>query len=608
MFFYVTMSINTKTHLTELHIMKKKKMALSLIACCLLLALPSVSALEFTPEQQQFIAESPIINIIFIEGTAPISYLDKGEPKGIAVEFYEEVARRTGLQFHYQFTDNVMDPIKQIEQYDIDIMGAIAPQYIMPEFENNPISNPYLKCKTVLYVNADNTSDSLDGKIFAAIKGGTLPSDVNPDHARYYETRELSMQAVNKGIADYGYGNEFSVAFYTIQYGLDNITIIPTEQETREYYAVFCNTNEQLVSVVNQAIDSIDKDTMQSIVLRGTACVQRNVTVTQVFHTFGGPILTFLIVALVALSALVVLLIFLNKKTKEQYQHITLLSEISEDYIYSYEVHTNIFDAPPKTRALLSNFKCLEGCNIENGYISSKENNGLYTFMQHIITIPAKNNEIACELVDGTTQTFRVINATIHEKNQYTRTEPQCIVGKFVDISRETQEKQELLQQAQMDAMTGVLNKTSFQQQVTQIIADRKPNQTCVLIIFDIDDFKQINDTYGHAVGDEVIVAVSQMLKNNTCSASVCGRIGGDEFAIFLYGVTSAKRVENKLRLRLEDEKIYQDVLKTYHIRLSYGVAQYTGREDWNDAYHKLYVLADQKLYRMKKHKQESKK
>lgn len=94
------------------------------------------------------------------------------------------------------------------------------------------------------------------------------------------------------------------------------------------------------------------------------------------------------------------------------------------------------------------------------------------------------------------------------------------------------QEKQ-VLDQIQRDPMTGLLNKTATQAQIQQLL-EGGGQQLRAFFIVDIDDFKQVNDRFGHAVGDRVILHFAQSLKGAFREEDVVGRIGGDEFAVFL--------------------------------------------------------------------------
>jgi len=95
--------------------------------------------------------------------------------------------------------------------------------------------------------------------------------------------------------------------------------------------------------------------------------------------------------------------------------------------------------------------------------------------------------------------------------------------------------------QSQTDELSGLLNRRGFRQYLDLAMAERMGNgRPLSLIISDLDHFKQVNDTYGHASGDRVIVAFATMLRGMIGNHHVAGRIGGEEFAILLPGTNLA--------------------------------------------------------------------
>lgn len=85
---------------------------------------------------------------------------------------------------------------------------------------------------------------------------------------------------------------------------------------------------------------------------------------------------------------------------------------------------------------------------------------------------------------------------------------------------------------AKYDALTGLLSRREFQTRINNKLTDLEENQSCALILLDVDDFKEINDKYGHAAGDQALIHLASIL--NRTPLPNAGRIGGDEFCMFL--------------------------------------------------------------------------
>ena len=104
------------------------------------------------------------------------------------------------------------------------------------------------------------------------------------------------------------------------------------------------------------------------------------------------------------------------------------------------------------------------------------------------------------------------------------------------------QKKQtDLINRAQMDSMTNILNKSSIQYQINDWLQHGEKEGIQALLMLDLDQFKNINDTYGHALGDEVIKAAAKVLKDTFRSSDIVGRAGGDEFMVLMKNVDGIK-------------------------------------------------------------------
>ncbi|MDT8406356.1 MAG: EAL domain-containing protein [Methylococcales bacterium] len=106
----------------------------------------------------------------------------------------------------------------------------------------------------------------------------------------------------------------------------------------------------------------------------------------------------------------------------------------------------------------------------------------------------------------------------------------------YEDITHQRQTAEQLLYLAEHDALTGLCNRRHFEQQLTQVItAERRLERKFALLYFDLDEFKHINDSFGHRAGDTVLVRIASEVAALVCDADVFARLGGDEFAIITH-------------------------------------------------------------------------
>ncbi|MGP8304965.1 diguanylate cyclase [Vibrio sp. YIC-376] len=136
---------------------------------------------------------------------------------------------------------------------------------------------------------------------------------------------------------------------------------------------------------------------------------------------------------------------------------------------------------------------------------------------------------------------------------------------------------QHLSEISRKDGLTGLFNRAYWEQSLKDEFAHLKLfDGPSSLVIFDIDHFKQVNDTYGHPVGDEVIRRTSSLLRKTARSSDICGRFGGEEFTVLLPNTNQeqASYFAERLRKRIEQEIVkVEDFLINYTI--SIGVCEY---------------------------------
>ena len=145
------------------------------------------------------------------------------------------------------------------------------------------------------------------------------------------------------------------------------------------------------------------------------------------------------------------------------------------------------------------------------------------------------------------------------------------------------------------DALTGIYNRHGFDEKVEQYLKQYS-DRPCVGVQFDIDDFKLINDMFGHASGDKALQILTQTMQDYFGESAVLGRNGGDEFCIFLPDCTCDK-VKHRLEEFTESRRvfIYNGEEKEFHISLGYAEYPLQGED-----YLQLMRCADAALYEVK--------
>ena len=203
-----------------------------------------------------------------------------------------------------------------------------------------------------------------------------------------------------------------------------------------------------------------------------------------------------------------------------------------------------------------------------------------------------------CSMAENADGEIRIYNAVIptpetgatwmalqEERNAYRQklSQTESIIGSLqVSVSQ--------------DSLTRLLNAASTRNMAEEYLACQSKN--CTVFVIDIDDFKQVNDNYGHIIGDEVMIGAAAAIKKLFRSGDIVGRIGGDEFLVLM------KDVEDISIIRLRCAQIvaaFREVQtsKDESVRISCSVGAAMCPIHGKN-YDKLYALADQAMYRAK--------
>jgi diguanylate cyclase (GGDEF)-like protein len=151
------------------------------------------------------------------------------------------------------------------------------------------------------------------------------------------------------------------------------------------------------------------------------------------------------------------------------------------------------------------------------------------------------------------------------------------------------------------DPLTGLHNRRYFKERLAEEISQsERTHQHLSLLVVDLDDFKQINDRFGHVRGDSALCWVADLLQENTRHHDVCCRLGGDEFVVILANTDTeeCRQLVERLNQRLEDRK----GMTRLPLGWSIGTATYTEDGTTVEA---LFDRADTDMYRTKQRKKQ---
>lgn len=232
-----------------------------------------------------------------------------------------------------------------------------------------------------------------------------------------------------------------------------------------------------------------------------------------------------------------------------------IISDISEEIPYEYELDSDVITYAQKysyTFGRKSIIKHPRQRLVKLGAISSDTTDAFEGLFEAARRGDAMHSaEYKLQTKNGDYEWYYSTFSAIKNPNGATTR----VVGVLRNINQQKIEQLRLLNKSEQDAMTGLFNKITTELKVQEHL--KSLNSTGVIMILDIDDFKNINDTYGHLIGDEVIIEIANAMKHFSTGYDIAGRIGGDEFLLYLNNVLDmkfacekAEKIANRVRSR----------------------------------------------------------
>ncbi|MCR4587623.1 MAG: sensor domain-containing diguanylate cyclase [Lachnospiraceae bacterium] len=277
-------------------------------------------------------------------------------------------------------------------------------------------------------------------------------------------------------------------------------------------------------------------------------------------------------------------------------QRYQLLQEAVDDITFDYNLETDTMEyfMPTEGSSRKTIHQFMEKGRLSE-YIESKDLVDMTDNWKALLEEPMKNI-VECRIYISSRKKYvwsRVYVASFTDPDD----KVARIVGSIKDISAERKEIDALNKQANCDTMTGLYNKRAMQMLVKDYLRKHGDGYEHAVLMVDADNFKAVNDNLGHLYGDEVIKFVAKSIRSTFRESDFVGRVGGDEFLIFMKNADldaarmRAGKLNEKMRQTFEHDGI------TIRITCSIGIALYPKH---GTDYETLYKVADEALYKAK--------
>lgn len=209
-------------------------------------------------------------------------------------------------------------------------------------------------------------------------------------------------------------------------------------------------------------------------------------------------------------------------------------------------------------------------------------------------------SEVRVRNRDGQYDWYRVSGFVKREENG----SPKCFIGKLMDASKQITMEKNLVQRAENDMLTGVLNKKTIEEKMGVLLSENKSDRYYIFYMVDLDNFKNVNDTLGHIYGDKAIADTGAELSKIFKHGALIGRLGGDEFAVCsMYDAFDDESLNEYIIKKAEqvkkaNQRSYTDGANVVNITSSIGIS--VAPKDGSD-FETIYKKADSALYHSKK-------
>lgn len=516
---------------------------------------------SLSEEAQEYIQSLGTIQVLMMDGNAPIQYSTSTGAKGISVSYLERFAEDLGLSYTITFANSYEEFLSILETEDIDIVMGVSSITSMNKDVQMTLSLPYL-----------------DSYLVQAVYGEQETENALQD---VYNTESI-LQQVNSGDILNADVDLYIANFYLQKKGLYNHTVLQASESSDVQYAIGLVNRDKsrLLSIINVYLNSLTEKQKQEIVYQNTL-VEIDYTFTEMIRLYLWQVFT-IVLAIFMVGALWYLKrvrrrnALLDLEVMQQ-KRLNELSRLSNECLFEYDYKEDIMH-------IENNKTMFEQQHVIENYTNYHQ----HTFLRDMI-LKEKDDNYDFELdVNGEMRWYRVqLRVLKNEEGKAT-----YALGRIVDVHDQILKQKELMERSQKDTLTGLLNRSTAVELIRKYI---KTNGEGILLILDIDNFKLVNDRRGHPVGDALLQEFSKGLCKFFRKDDIISRLGGDEFMIFIPASITFDSLKNKLCILIE--RLNTVVFQTYKddcVSVSIGTSKVCSKDD---TFEELYERADHAMY-----------
>lgn len=549
------------------------------------------SVFKLTSDEEAFIKNSSTIKVGVLLNNPPFQYQDSsGELNGINIDFLDYIADKSGLKFEYVTAQTQKELDTLINENKIDVVSNFICDYSVARNNNVALTKAFIQTQSFVVMKKGTEQSNLKNKTY--VDYSSQLTEVDSKKNIHADTLHDALNLIDNGKADYTLGDGYTLQYYTNQSEYSDLVLLP--YSTNNYgigFGIVRPVNKDLLSIFNKVIINIGESELQNIIYPNTT-YNREFSIQEWIRL--NP---FTAVAAITLVMVIIILLLtytlqikkrMNNKISQDLGKRQQIYELANDYFFEYnEENKTLMISVGTNGELKPVIYRLDKLNNLDYLVRAS----IQKFVSQIQNLPEGTVEIEVMKQNGEMIWLSITGKTFYENNG----KQAYIIGKINNIQEEKKREKRLLREAELDGLTQIYNANTFRNKIKNRISQFDTTQKGVFLLIDADNFKGVNDSFGHLQGDKALISIGKLLYQKIGETGICGRLGGDEFVLYREDIKDENELEMLCKDICSNACSYQ-LDEDHHLTISIGAILFTGKID----YEKIYEASDQTLYKVK--------
>lgn len=550
-------------------------------------------AFDLSEKEWEYLDAIDSLRIGYLRYNAPFQYEDEEQNfQGVTAQLWSIISEQTGVNTEYLAYDNYSQLLEALLAGEIDVIAGIED---MESFGNKiRLSKEYITYSNVIVKQSTISMDSLKDMRVAAIQGNEADYYTGLTNLVYGETLEENIRQVESSLADYTITNYYSGNYYIKKADYDNLDIIPITSKSSLHIGFSKDTDTRLIAICNKCIYALSDGNMEMILISAMDSGTENITLRKIIKAYPIQCIIILCAVFGLILATVVWISRVKAKNAKVHEldakRYHILADLADEYVFEYSQASDTLSFDKKFEESFSFPKKISLKEI------SKEEKGLNSFVKIFEELKLDEENTFKEFLyhheNGAKIWYRMIVSKITDKGKLVQ-----IIGKVSNIQKEIDKRLELMDKTERDPLTGLYNREGLSVMFERYNHPEDVDGNYALAMIDFDDFKHVNDTLGHAGGDEALKLLAVNMLQVFGANSVSVRYGGDEFLVYLPDVKDSESIKAQLLQLVQNMDCTMEYQgNSRKISISAGAIFAKNNVAFQDAYEK----ADALLYEIK--------